>query len=180
VGEYLRTKGRNLATKADFDDLKVQLRENTELVENIKAEVGRKDWAAREWRNLRRTKLEEVLTKMHDCEEFADRHRHSSIDGKPSVERNPAGEMETLGVLYFPELKSELDLYLAAYRQHILFGSNLITELLSAGTDTAARKVPYAKYMSGFSDRHKASKEALANLNAGARLLLLEIAGPNQ
>jgi hypothetical protein len=56
LGEYLRTRGKNLATKADFDSLQDQLRANTELVETIKAEVGQKDWAQREWTNLRRTK----------------------------------------------------------------------------------------------------------------------------
>jgi len=67
-GEYLKTRGKNLATKADFDSLQDQLRANTELVETIKAEVGQKDWAQREWTNLRRTKLEALLEKMHDCE----------------------------------------------------------------------------------------------------------------
>src|SRR5262249_17746595 len=69
-GEYLKTRGKNLATKADFDSLQDQLRANTELVETIKAEVGQKDWAQREWTNLRRTKLEALLEKMHDCETY--------------------------------------------------------------------------------------------------------------
>jgi hypothetical protein len=46
---YFRTKGQNLATKHDFDELQKQLKANTELVETIKAEVGQKDWAQREW-----------------------------------------------------------------------------------------------------------------------------------
>src|SRR5262245_32814719 len=71
-GEYLMTRGKNLATKADFVSLQDQLRANTELVETIKAEVGQKDWARREWANLRRTKLEELIEKMHDCLVFID------------------------------------------------------------------------------------------------------------
>src|SRR6516225_8680196 len=46
---YFRTRGQNLATKHDFDELQKQLKANTELVETIKAEVGQKDWAQREW-----------------------------------------------------------------------------------------------------------------------------------
>ena len=56
--EYLKTKGKNLATREDFENLKAQLRENTELVENIKADIGQRGWTAREWRNTRRIKLE--------------------------------------------------------------------------------------------------------------------------
>ena len=41
--EYLKMRGKNLATREDFENLKAQLRENTELVENIKADI----WAAR-------------------------------------------------------------------------------------------------------------------------------------
>ena len=45
--EYLRTRGKNLATMADFDRLQNELSANTKLVETIKAEVGLRDWAAR-------------------------------------------------------------------------------------------------------------------------------------
>jgi hypothetical protein len=60
---YFRTRGQNLATKHDFDDLATkhdfdelqkQLKANTELVETIKAEVGQRDWTARERTSLRR------------------------------------------------------------------------------------------------------------------------------
>ena len=51
LAEYLKTRGRHLATTADFDRLQNELRANTRLVETVKAEVGLKDWAAREWRN---------------------------------------------------------------------------------------------------------------------------------
>jgi len=74
-GEYLKTRGKNLATKADFENLKNQLRANTELVETIKSEVGQKDWAQREWTNLRRTKLEALPTALHDCEAYIERCR---------------------------------------------------------------------------------------------------------
>jgi hypothetical protein len=47
-GAYLKERGKNLATKADFEALKEQLRTNTELVETIKSDVGQRDWARRE------------------------------------------------------------------------------------------------------------------------------------
>jgi hypothetical protein len=176
-GEYLRTKGKNLATKEDFESLKDQLRENTELVENIKADVGQRDWAAREWRNVRRIKLEEMLTKMHDCEEFTDRFRNTCMDGNPPTERNPIGEMETLGTLYFPELKSLVDAYGAAHRQHIIFGIELVQGLMAAGTDSTARQTHFSKYMGEFQKRTTASSVARNGLNATARQLVVQVAG---
>src|SRR5258707_13134082 len=73
VGEYLKTREKTLATKADFDSLQSQLEANTELVETIKSEVGQRDWASREWTNLRRIKLEELLEKMHESTAMLDR-----------------------------------------------------------------------------------------------------------
>jgi hypothetical protein len=58
---YFRTRGQNLATKHDFEELQKQLKANTELVETIKSEVSQRDWAQREWTNLRRVKLEALL-----------------------------------------------------------------------------------------------------------------------
>ena len=40
---YLKTKGQNFATKHDFDQLHEQLKANTQLVEDIKSEVGQRD-----------------------------------------------------------------------------------------------------------------------------------------
>src|SRR5262249_23314001 len=91
IAEYLKTRGKNLATTADFDRLQNELSANTKLVETIKAEVGLKDWAAREWTNLRRVKLEELLNKVSDCESYRERfHRQMTRDGSSLLERNYA------------------------------------------------------------------------------------------
>src|SRR5262252_4432820 len=81
-GEYFRTRGKNLATKADFHSLQEQLRATTQTVETIKSEVAQKDWAQREWTNLRRTKLEALLEKMHDCLAFLDQLRRRAVKGE--------------------------------------------------------------------------------------------------
>jgi hypothetical protein len=177
-GEYLKTKGKNLATKEDFESLKGQLRENTELVENIKAEVGQRDWAAREWRNIRRAKLEEMLTKMHDSENYSDRFRNASMEGVVANERDPIGEMETLGVLYFPELKPQIDEYVRAHRQHSVYGAELVQGLLSAGDNSVTRQTHYDKFLAEFPKRTAASAIARNGLNAAARQLIVEIVLP--
>jgi len=106
---YFRTRGQNLATKHDFDELQKQLKANTKLVETIKAEVGQKDWAQREWTNLRRTKLEVLLETMHDCETYLDQLSSRAIkDDYEAGKRDPAGPLVAIGALYFPELENEI------------------------------------------------------------------------
>lgn len=178
LSEYLKTKGKNLATREDFESLKAQLRENTELVENIKAEVGQKDWAAREWQHTRRIKLEELLVKMHDCDAFADRYRSTAMEGNTdNNDRDPVGEMESLGVIYFPELKNEINEYTLAHRQHKFAGAQLATALIQDKDDWHKRQAHYDAYMAGYQDRINATNLAQSKLNAAARTLLVEIVG---
>jgi ABC-type phosphate/phosphonate transport system permease subunit len=80
-GEYFGTRGKNHATKADFESLKDQLRANTELVETIKSEVSQRDWAKREWANLRRLKLEQLLEQVDDRDHYRDLIRTNALGG---------------------------------------------------------------------------------------------------
>jgi hypothetical protein len=105
LGSYFRTRGQNLATKHDFEVLQDQLKANTTSVETIKSQFGQRDWAQREWTNLRRIKLEALLKKMHDCEAYLDRQRSASIRGETAHERNVISEFETIADLYFLELR---------------------------------------------------------------------------
>src|SRR5476649_2300581 len=56
---YGSKRGEQLATKADFDNLKEQLQATTRLTEEIKSEVGHIEWHMRETYTTRRAKLEE-------------------------------------------------------------------------------------------------------------------------
>jgi hypothetical protein len=97
VGEYSKTRGKNLATTADFERLQKELSANTQLVETIKADVGQRDWAAREWTNLRRVKLEELLNKVGDCDAFCERQYHHILDtGSIPTERDFGSELDMI------------------------------------------------------------------------------------
>jgi len=120
---YFRTKGQNLATKHDFDELQKQLKANTELVETIKAEVGQKDWAQREWTNIRRIKLEELMEKMHDCEAVLDRLRNRAMKGDfEAGEGSPTGQLEAIQALYFPKLENEVYRFSQSWRALAIIG----------------------------------------------------------
>jgi hypothetical protein len=140
---YFRTRGQNLATKHDFDELLRQLRANTEAVEAIKSEVGQRDWARREWTNLRRVKLEALLEKTHECELYLDQRRGSAIEGKSGTPaRDCISELDVLGALYFPELKSEVDRVVINCREQLGLMTELAMAILKAGNDQAARQIP--------------------------------------
>ena len=73
VGPYLRKRGETLATRSDFDEIKRQLHDTTELAKKIDLRLSHEDWTRREYKLLRRTKLEEMMTAVLDSEEWMDR-----------------------------------------------------------------------------------------------------------
>jgi hypothetical protein len=179
-GEYFKTRGKNLATKADFDSLQNQLRANTRLVETIKAEVGQKDWAQREWTNLRRTKLEALLEKMHDCETYLDQHTNRFLEGKSidDQQRDHLNELSAIGALYFPELQEEVSRFYLTGKTQIVAGLQLSQALGSAGDNLAARQNAINNFQQKFS--HVELAEARSALTDAARRLLVSIMGVDE
>jgi hypothetical protein len=50
-----------------------QLEKQTKLVETVRTEVSQKDWMKREWLNLRRIKLEALVEKLNDVDEYLEK-----------------------------------------------------------------------------------------------------------
>jgi hypothetical protein len=176
-GEYLKTRGKNLATKADFESLQNQLRANTELVETIKAEVGQRDWTARERTSLRRIQLEALLEKMNDCDNYIDQHRNRFMDSKGTDpdQRDYLNELNAMGSLYFPELENEVRRFYVSGKEQITLGLDLAQKLDSAGNDMAARKSAYDTFRRKWRERYKEHSAARSALTAAARRLLVSI-----
>jgi hypothetical protein len=147
AGSYLRTRGKHLATKADFDSLQQQLSVTTQMVETIKSQVAQKDWAQREWTNLRRIKLEALLEKMHECETYLDRSRSAALRGS-SLEagRDVISEFNMISDTYFPELWEEAYQFHQECRAEIIAILKLAQAVLKAGDDSSARQSAYDSF----------------------------------
>jgi hypothetical protein len=72
--------------------------------------LGQENWRKREWAHLRRTKLEVLLSKVHDCEHYVS--QNAASQATRWEERDPLSELEIMKTLYFPELKGEIDDFL--------------------------------------------------------------------
>jgi hypothetical protein len=182
-GEYLKTRAKNLATKADLESIKAQLSDTTQVVEAIKSEVGQRDWAQREWTNLRRTKLEALLDKMHDCDVYLERQRDNTFDaalsGKlPDIMRDPVSELTQIAELYFPELLAETRAFTIACRDELKLGYDLRPELLAtAPGDADARKKALVGYRDALKQTTPVVLKARQTLTEAARRLLVSIMG---
>jgi len=175
--EYFKTRGKHLATKADFDEVLSQVRANTELVETVRAEVSQKDWARREWTNLRRIKLEELLNQMHECEQYAESRASKAVEGKIWEGADPQPKLDSLGTLYFPELGKQIDNFSVAYRNQLIASGALGQAVIRAGSDNSARKAAYDEFGVASKDRLFRRLAAADELRDAAREVLIKILG---
>ncbi len=72
LGKYFGKRGELYATKADFDEILRQLAKTTEVAEQVRSAVSHADWAAREWKTIRRIKLEELVQCAISVDEWLD------------------------------------------------------------------------------------------------------------
>jgi hypothetical protein len=130
-GSYFKTKGEHFASKEDFDTLSKQLHHNTALVEDIKSEVGYRDWRKREWVNLQRIKLEELLQKLHESERVLDSVQHHAIAGKMISEGStqPSDEMASIASLYCPEIEPAITAYWSLCKRDLIAALELCKQV---------------------------------------------------
>lgn len=106
--KYLGRRAEVYATRSDLHEVLRQLKATTELTEQVKAAVSHADWIAREWKAIRRAKLEELVESAISLPQWLDHQRSVSFfhaeQKKPSP---PADRVSMLTALYFPELEAE-------------------------------------------------------------------------
>lgn len=106
VAPYLRSRGNAYATKADFDELLAQLKQTTEATEKIKITVSHDDWKAKEYKTLRRLKLEELLLAIYESEGWLDKRKEWWWSEDDVKWQSPFHKVTIVSALYFPELNS--------------------------------------------------------------------------
>jgi hypothetical protein len=125
LSKYLGKRGETAATKADFDEILQQLKKTTEISEQVRSAVSHADWVMREWKTIRRIKLEELVYSAISVDSWLDQHmiayhgivfelspdsfpdersKNMEIRSSPS----PAVKSAMIAKLYFSDLQSSL------------------------------------------------------------------------
>src|SRR5262249_4424996 len=121
------------ATKADMNEILEQLRQTTETAESIKSTISVDEWSHKEYRMIRRVKLEELLTEINKLMEWLDKRKNWKVfGGKEYDEVSPIGAIELLITLYFPELEYERRLLKTSYYKYTTWLINADSKILDA------------------------------------------------
>ena len=108
LASYFAQRGKNFATKTDFDNLKDQLATTTKIAEEIKTNISHDDWMIKEYKTLRRVKLEDLLLSVSEVDVWFEKLKTYSFNGEDFNETSPMYKVRVLACLYFEDLAEEL------------------------------------------------------------------------
>lgn len=136
LGGYATKSGQLRATTDKFEEIVDQLRTSTRVTEEIRSAVSLGEWTKKEQIALRRLKLEELMIASHGVDEWFSVETARSVF---SLEEPPISSgmnrLNTIGLLYFPELESELAELRSTYAETNFFFSDVRCRLADAKSE---------------------------------------------
>lgn len=123
LSKYFGKRGEIAATKADFDEILKQLEKTTKISEEVRSSVSHADWVAREWKTIRRIKLEELVDSAVSVKDWVMDmslaysnilHEHEFSDERKMenwrirFSSSPAEKPLTISMLYFSDTQTQL------------------------------------------------------------------------
>lgn len=169
--KYSEKVGEIDAISDKFEELKEQLRQNTEVVAKVNASATHDDWAMREWKTLRRNKLEVLLTKVYEVLAWHDHLAEKYVYGRAVLEiPSPFPQIEVISKLYFPEISA----LMKPYRET---NSEIYTFILKRGlliNEVDKRIASFGALETDNVQAAKAEKMALINEFGGQKLEILK------
>ena len=129
-GSYFKKRGENLATKSDFDDLLAQIKATTTATEDVKSKISHLDWSTKERKVLLRNKLEELLHRLHELEDWQDEKRYIALytDEKFITHSSTVSKATIIIALYFPELRQIVHDHIQMHRRIMILLSKARSE----------------------------------------------------
>ena len=175
---YVRKRAETYATKADLSELIEQLRVTTDAAEQVKAAIAHADWSNREWKTLRRIKLEEIFSAAYDVRHWLDQDMDARFfNGNKPSEKSPIWRLELISRLYFPELTSETQKLGLVHYQYTQWMINIQSNLLQCGNDLVKRQAVFDGMKADLKGHHQALLDAISGMEKKVPVVMKEIVG---
>lgn len=178
ITSYIRKRAETYATKADLEQLVQQLRATTKAAEEIKTAVAYSDWATREWKTLRRVKLEELVAAVYAVKDWLDKDMNVRFfKERRESDTTPTWKLELISKLYFPELSKETYALMHVYYTYTSWLIDVEQEISAAGLDLNKRKAVIAATGPEFKTHHTNLLESVTAIELKAPMVMKEIVG---
>ncbi|MBN8426255.1 MAG: hypothetical protein J0L65_02185 [Xanthomonadales bacterium] len=178
IGSYIRKRAETYATKADLNELLRQVQKTTEVTEQVRTVVSHADWASREWKTLRRVKLEELLENAFAIDGWLENQKAVWIFQKENKSlQSPADKVSMLATLYFPELSNEVSALVLAQHDAAIWIVGTGQKVNEVAHDAAAKQAAWNAARTEWMPIYKAVPGATSVVQAKAAALMVEIVG---
>lgn len=176
--KYIGKRAETHATKADLEEVLRQIRKTTEVTEEVRTSISHADWVTREWKAIRRTKLEELLEHAYATDNWLYQQRGKWIFDKADNNlSSPTNRVSQLATLYFPELSVESSALVLAERNVLSWIIKTAIALNAAGKDLSVRQVVFDQAISEWEPLYTAVHKAISAIAAKAPSVMKEITG---
>lgn len=160
LNKYFGKRGETAATKADFDEILKQLQATTKISEEVRSAVSHADWVAREWKTIRRIKLEELVDSAVSVKDWSNNMLSAYMDTidenslpnemqnenkKIRLSSSPAEKTFTISMLYFLDIQTQLPILC----QSLLRESTALQKLILKSSSESLKKnqlIPPAEF----------------------------------
>lgn len=146
-----------------------QLEQTTTLTKRIEKQIDHEDWTAREWKTVRRLKLEEMLDLVDGIIYWAS---ELSTHAKEEQLNTSIFKIHSLGLLYFPELE---DPVYGLVNRSLAFHA-AVTRFAKSKSESIEQRESYRAQGEDLLGQLMDSVKIIRN---EAKALIVRIAGPN-
>jgi hypothetical protein len=136
VAPYLGERGKLLALAEKLQDRLAEIRQTTEVAENVRTRIAHSDWTTKEYKILLRNKLEHLMSAAYKAKAATETdsnflHENSHLN---LASKEPALEVQLLSAMYFEVLGAEVNSFMLAH-------TNFSQWLISARSKIAVAKL---------------------------------------
>ncbi|GGY68163.1 hypothetical protein [Pseudoduganella albidiflava] len=109
ITSFYSEKGKFKAIESNFSKVITQLERTTQATKSIELSLSHQDWIEREFKLIRRIKLEEVMNGCLATRDWLGKAMIYRSDETPDADQTPLTKVLTTIELYFPEMANQAD-----------------------------------------------------------------------
>ncbi|WP_111497895.1 hypothetical protein [Marinobacter bohaiensis] len=170
LSSYFGRRGEHKAIAADFDLIKQQLKDTTEITESIRGKLDHTLNRRHAIETLRREKLECYVAKAIEASENLSREMNEKLfNSKVDYEKSAFSTATMLQKLYFPEfdqVHAQFQIAHAEFQKWLVEGMKYLADQRSQGVPLP---IPNAVHLDRYSDYYQQVLRALTALEEAAR-----------
>lgn len=176
VRGYATDVGKFKAIERNYEAVLEQLRKSTSATTQIQLALNHQDWSSREFKTLRREKLEGVVFILYEVREAASKMVTEDADAVTETESTSLNKLVALVGLYFPELTTPILKFAAAKHDFIMARLEKGQPSRRAKSKVAKLEFEITAYFENPSLNSSANIDELQLQLDGARIEYLDIA----